>query len=313
MISSQILTKPYVKLSITIGAIIALLVLYSCGKKAEGAGKANLGQVTELSWDFAQSPFGKTHAVVLVPKSSRNTKFPVLIALHGQGESRKSPKAGAKGWAYDYGMIKAVKRLSEPPLTKDDFGNMITDSRLNWFNKTLKERSFRGLIVACPYLPDRFRRNNLYEDTDKYGSFLINTLLPKTYKETPAQGTTKSTGIDGVSLGGRASVIIGLTNPHTFGAVGGIQAAFGEDQAGEIASLVEQARKKNPKMTFRIMSSRLDRYKQVTERISSELTQTNVKHQMDIVEGNHSYEFNRGPGVYEMLLYYDRVLRGERY
>jgi len=57
----------------------------------------------------------------------------------------------------------------------------------------------------------------------------------------------------------------------------------------------------------------LDRYKQVTERISSELTQTNVKHQMDIVEGNHSYEFNRGPGVYEMLLYYDRVLRGERY
>ena len=25
-----------------------------------------------------------------------------------------------------------------------------------------------------------------------------------------------------------------------------------------------------------------------------------------------SYEFNRGPGVYEMLLFHDRVLRGDR-
>jgi hypothetical protein len=29
------------------------------------------------------------------------------------------------------------------------------------------------------------------------------------------------------------------------------------------------------------------------------------------VPGPHDYEFNRGPGAYEMLMFHDRVLRGQ--
>jgi hypothetical protein len=31
----------------------------------------------------------------------------------------------------------------------------------------------------------------------------------------------------------------------------------------------------------------------------------------DLVLGPHDYDFNRGPGGIEMLLFHDRVLRGE--
>jgi hypothetical protein len=80
-----------------------------------------------------------------------------------------------------------------------------------------------------------------------------------------------------------------------------------------IAELVKTARAENPKLRFRLMSSVKDRFLEVTTQISDALDQRKERHQLDIVRGNHSYEFNRGPGVYEMLLYYDRILRGESF
>jgi enterochelin esterase-like enzyme len=274
--------------------------------------KAETSPVTELTWEYPSSPFGPTVVAVAVPKSASSTnRMPVLIALHGQGEARKMPAAGARGWFDDYSMLRAFSRLMAPPLNRDDFGGMVDDVRLDILNGSLKKKPYRGVIVVCPYLPDKFRSKHLYEDSKKYSDFLIRTVLPRVYKETAALGTVASTGIDGVSLGGRASVIVGLTHPETFGAVGGTQAAFRDDQVEETAALVSTARKKNPKLAFRLISSDGDRFKGVTLTLSAALKLRNEAHQVDIVKGDHSYEFNRGPGGLEMLLYYDSVLRGE--
>jgi len=36
-----------------------------------------------------------------------------------------------------------------------------------------------------------------------------------------------------------------------------------------------------------------------------------VAHGFALVVGTHSYQFNRGPGALEMLLFHSRVLRGQ--
>jgi iron(III)-salmochelin esterase len=268
--------------------------------------------VNELTWKYRDTAFGPSQVVVTVPKTaSAQNRMPVLIALHGQGESRKKPSLGARGWPDDYKMLRAFRRLAAPPLRAADFGKMVTAERLDMLNATLKKQPYRGIIVVCPYLPDRFRADTLYKEAAEYGDFLINTVLPRVYKETPALGTASSTGIDGVSLGGRVSVTVGLTHPETFGAVGGIQAAFRQSQAKEIAGAAARAKAHNPNIRLRIMSSEKDRFLKVTRLLSTELTKQGVPHRTDIVKGNHSYEFNRGPGVYEMLIYYDKILRGE--
>lgn len=269
---------------------------------------------TSLTLEFDTAEFGPLPVVVTIPKAaSTKNPMPVLIALHGQGESRKSPKRGARGWPEDYGMIRAFSRLHAPPLTSDDFGGMVETERLCRLNRSLETNPFRGIIVISPYLPDRFRAKQLHREAEQYGRILVNQVLPKVHLETPSMRVSEATAIDGVSLGGRASVVAGLLHPKTFGAVGGIQAAFGKKQVAATVDLVKQARKINPKMKFRLMSSYKDRFLKVTRLMSHALHREGESHRLDVVKGNHSYEFNRGPGVYEMLLYYDRVLRGERF
>jgi iron(III)-salmochelin esterase len=188
---------------------------------------------------------------------------------------------------------------------------MVDDARLAALNGALRKKPHRGVIVVCPYLPDRFRSDGLYEDAARYGDFLVGTVLPRVYAETPAIGTAATTGIDGVSLGGRAAVVVGLTHPNAFGAVGGIQAAFGMAQVEKIAALAKSARAKAPKLALSLVSSDADRFLEVTKALSAALTRDGVAHRLLIAEGEHGREFNRGPGVYEMLVYYDRILRGE--
>ncbi|MBN2340610.1 MAG: esterase [Deltaproteobacteria bacterium] len=268
--------------------------------------------VDTREWHFDQTAMGPIHVIATVPNDASDTrKMPVLIALHGQGESRKTPVMGARGWPFDYGMVQAMNRLAHPPLTTDDFGDMVTPERLQTLNRSLAERPYRGIIVVSPYLPDEFRSKRLLQDAEAYGAFITDQLLPKVFAETPAFTDPAHIGIDGVSLGGRASISIGLSHPKVFGAVGGTQAAFGVGQAPMIVGWLKEARRTSPALRFRIISSVKDKFKDFTEALSSQLDQANLSHQMDIVQGNHSYEFNRGPGVYEMLLYYDRTLRNE--
>lgn len=258
-------------------------------------------------WHFPETGLGPTAVHITIPDSDVSSRrYPVLIALHGRGEALKTPEQGARGWPSDYGMLHALKRLSSPPLTENDFGQMVTQERLKIINRTLSNRPYRGLIIVSPYIPNQFGRH-LQSDANIYGRFLTQTLLPKIYLELPATGTVADTAIDGVSLGGRAAIVIGLTHPAQFGAVGGIQAALGATQIQMVVRLLESARQQNPHLAFRLLSSTEDVYRDVTVTLSQKLLDAGLPHEMAIVEGNHSYEFNRGPGVFEMLLYYNRI------
>jgi hypothetical protein len=248
--------------------------------------------------------------VISIPKSDGAARFPVLVALHGRGESRKGRRRGARGWLDDYQLGRAISRLAAPPLLESDFEQFVTSDRLARLNQGLAEHPYAGLIIVCPFLPDVLKGESAFKQTAPLARFIVDVLLPRVYAETPALGTAASTGIDGVSLGGRAALLVGLTRPLAFGSVAGLQAAMDAKELERIADLGARALGQNPRLVLRLLTSDEDHFQDVNEQLSAMLGGRSVRHELTRVVGTHSYRFNRGPGSLEMLIFHDRVLRG---
>lgn len=267
---------------------------------------------SERTWHYPSTGLGPSEVVVLVPDSATKERpAPVVVAFHGRGESLKGPKAGARGWVDDYAIGDAAARLSSGKLRAEDLLGFVTDARLAQLNAALAERPYRGVIVVCPFLPDVLKRERTMSDAELLARFVVDTVLPRVYRETPAIGTAESTGVDGVSLGGRASLLVGFARPAAFGVVSGLQPALDESEAPSIAELAKAARAKNPRLRLRLLTSDGDYFLDSTLELARELEARGVPRRLDVVTGPHSYEFNRGPGDYELLLFHDRALRGE--
>jgi enterochelin esterase-like enzyme len=179
-------------------------------------------------------------------------------------------------------------------------------------NRGLNQEPYQGLIVACPYTPDILRGDDPFPKAEPMARFVTEQLLPRLYQETPALGAPGATGIDGVSLGGRTAISVGLLRPLAFGAVSSLQAAFDPENAGRIAFRAKKALGENPALKLRLLTSSADFFLPAHRVISQALRAAQVPHELVVVPGRHDYDFNRGPGAYEMLIYHDRVLRGKR-
>jgi acetyl esterase/lipase len=266
----------------------------------------------ELSWRFEQGPFGPTDVVIVVPPvPDAAARFPVLVAFHGRGESSKGSVRGARGWLDDYLLGRAVARLEHPPLEANDFEGYVTAERLEQINGALRARPYAGLIVVCPFLPDVLSGERAWVEGERLAAFVVDTLLPRVYAKTPALATAASTGVDGVSLGGRAALLVGLSRPRAFGSVGSLQAALDVSEVERFAALAAQGLAQNPALALRLLTSDEDYFRSQNQALSAALRARAVPHALAQVKGTHSYAFNRGPGVLEMLLFHSRVLRGQ--
>ena len=265
---------------------------------------------TEVTWVYDSTPVGPMQIVVRLPARRAGQRFPVLIAMHGRGEAMKGPAHGARGWVDDYGLVAALGRLHAPPLVPKDLEALAAPERLARLNAALVDRAFGDLVVVCPYTPDILAGDRAFSAALPLARFLVDELLPRVNRETPSLGTAASTGIDGVSLGGRAALLVGLERAESFGAVAALQAAFDSADAPELARRAKRAREKNPKLSIRLLTSEGDFFLRANKNISKAFGEAGVPHELRVVPGPHDYVFNRGPGVYEMLLFHDRVLRG---
>ena len=264
----------------------------------------------ELSWRFEKGPFGPSDVLISVPARLPGERFPVLVAFHGRGESQKGSRRGARGWFEDYELGRAIARLGQPPLSKGDFQGYVSDARLEQLNADLHQRPYAGLIVVCPFLPDVLKGAAAFVEMEPLGRFIVEELLPRVYDKTPALGTSRSTGVDGVSLGGRAALLVGLGRPLAFGSVGAIQAALDAKEIARFVELALRARAQNPQLALRLLTSDEDYFLAQNVALSAALTERALPHQLMRALGTHSYRFNRGPGGLEMLLFHDRALRG---
>ncbi len=265
----------------------------------------------ELTWTFEVPRLGRIDVVVMMPPRRVTDRFPMLIALHGRGEAQRGPVRGARGWVDDYALPRATQRLVAPPLTAKDFEGFVTQERLQAINQELSRRPYRGLVVLCPYTVDVLAGDRPFDSVKPYAQFLLEELVPRAKGSLPVLGQPSDLGIDGVSLGGRVAVLSGLLHPTAFGAAAGLQAAFDADDAPSLAKLATVARAKNPRLTLGLLTSDGDFFLRANRAISAELRRYGIDHRFLVVPGPHDYAFNRGPGVLEMLLFHDRVLRSE--
>lgn len=257
-------------------------------------------EVIDLALDHPTFP---ARAVVIVPRPPPAAKLPLLVALHGMGETT-DPVTGANGWLRAYELDAALDALHHPPLDDDDFRGLVTADQLTGLNAALVARPYEGLIVACPYLPKEIGGAVSFDD---YARFLGDVLLPRVRAVAPALADPRSTGIDGVSLGGVTALTIGALRPDLFGAVGALQPAiYGLESVERIAADLARSIGKRP---LRLTTSEGDVYRDAIVALDQKLVERKVAHDFSIYPGPHDYIWNKGPGALEMLLWHDRTLR----
>jgi enterochelin esterase-like enzyme len=258
--------------------------------------------IERIEWKFPDEYGGPKQAVVLLPQKPRSEPLPILIALHGMGETI-TPETGARGWPTIYQLERTMSRMFCPPLTKEDFGNLVTDQRLAQVNLELEKQPFQGMAVLCPYVPATLWQPNI----EGYAKWLTERLLVRARSELPVSKLVRATGIDGVSLGGWAALHIGITHPEAFYSLGTLQAAVSDyGNVDNYAWLIRQNLKGRP---LHIVTSTYDNYRWSLSQLDAELTQMKIAHDFLLTEGPHDYPWNKGPGGIEMLLWHDRHLR----
>jgi enterochelin esterase-like enzyme len=267
-----------------------------------GPSAAPAGEPFEVrDWQMGPAFGTLARCVVLVPRQAAARRTPLLVALHGAGET-VDPRTGAHGWLDSYALGTAYRRLLAPPLVRDDLRGLVTPARLETLNAELRHRPFGGLVVACPYVPRSVGRE---VPVEVYGRWLGEVLLPRLRRETPASSRPSATGIDGVSFGGALALRLGLARPELFGAIGTLQPALHEDEIEDLAVEIGGRLAGRP---LRLVTSTEDQFRHPVEALHAALERRRIPHQQLLTEGPHSYRWNRGPGAVEMLLWHDRVL-----
>jgi hypothetical protein len=225
--------------------------------------------------------------------------LPVLVALHGAGEARRGRGRGHLGWPRDYALGNAFEALLRGRLRSSDYGEMVDAAHLRRRNRALRSRAFAGLVVVAPYTPNLLPEPVGAPSIAAYGDWIAGPLLAAVRARVSCASSVA--GIDGVSLGGRMSLEVGLTHRETFASVGAIQPAV-RGHVPEIAALLDAAHAP----ALRLLSSEADPFLTATRQLSAAWTAT--PHELLVLPGPHDYAFNRGPGAIELLFFHERAL-----
>jgi hypothetical protein len=232
---------------------------------------------------------------------------PLLVALHGRGEAGHGLDVGAGAWPNEYQLDRVHRRLLSPPITAGDLLEMTNASRLERLNASLSAAPYRGIGLACPYTPHL--ADTSVEGARPFGRFVIDQLLPELRSATGSTADRRATGIDGVSMGGRLALWVGLSHPEIFGVVGALQPALRAEEAPLVSELARAAMAR-AKVSLRLVTSEEDYFLAAVRAVSERLRADGVEHELLVIPGTHGYDFNRGPGGADMLLWHERVQRG---
>lgn len=299
----------------------AALALGACSKTSPPApgttGPAPVPPPAGGAWKQASFPVGPDtpegeRAFLLQPwpegsAAPEPAARPLLVALHGRGEAGRGLDVGAGAWPNDYQLDRIHRRLLSPPLSARDLLDMTSVARLDRLNASLSAAPYKGIGLACPYTPNLPDRS--VEGARAFGRFVIDQLLPRLRSETGSTADRRATGIDGVSMGGRLALWVGLSHPEVFGVVGALQPALQAEEAGLVSELARAANAKAP-VRLRLVTSEEDYFLPAVRAVSERLRADGVEHELLVIPGTHGYDFNRGPGGADMLLWHERVQRG---
>jgi hypothetical protein len=247
---------------------------------------------------------------LLVPKHVGTRKVPLLVALHGLGETHDQ-RLGAHAWVERYGLGSCYDRLLAPPITRvDPKVRHFTDERLAELNQLLKAQPFRGLAIACPFTPNVYKAPAGREATlEAYAAWLTEVVIPRARKEAHVFTDAAHTYLDGCSLGGYVGIEVFLRKPTHFGAWGSVQGALGAHRVPGYADKLAELVRTHGSRHLHIETSTADSFREVNEALSKALTKKGVAHDFTMPPGPHNQPFLRDSGTLEMLLWHDRLPR----
>lgn len=258
-----------------------------------------------LSFEASSDIPDGEEALLFAPDGS--SAWPTLVALHGRGEAGRGLSAGSHGWRDDYDLEAMHEALLTQRLSTDAAHGFLSDERLGAIDASLASSHYAGVSVVCPYTP--VVSDPSPAGAEPFGRFVVGPLLAAVAKARGTSVERARTGIDGVSMGGRLALLVGLAHPEVFGSIGALQPAIRVEEASDLADLASRAREKIP-FAMRLVSSDGDPFLEAVRAFSSALDQKKVPHGLVITAGPHDYVWNKGPGSAEMLSFHERALRG---
>lgn len=262
-----------------------------------------------LDLEFEQEPQLARRCRVVVPRGSFEEPLPVLVLLHGLAETR-DPGVAVDAWLSLYGLAGAWQRLRAGK-TGCDKQKSFSDAEARILDEALVKRPFRGMVVACPFMPNPHAfHGGSRAMLAGYAKWLRDALLPQVRGRIPkASHSRDATGIAGVSLGGFAALELGLRAPDVFATVGTVQGAFGAGMAQNYARQIAELDPKSLRGAY-VATSAEDPYRAANERLYRELGLRGVPARLSVRRGPHSQAWLREIGTLETLLWHDRALRG---
>jgi hypothetical protein len=245
-------------------------------------------------------------ALVLTPRRlTRKGGFPVLVLLHGLAETA-SESLGLKAWSDRYGLVDAEARLRRGSVERASPNRYLSAERAAAIDAELRRRPYAGLVLVCPFTPNVYKGGATVIALDRYADWVTNALLPAVYGSSPVRRDPMSTAIDGCSLGGYVALEVFLRKPEAFGAIGGVQAAYGERMAEVYVRRLGEAVSKVGKRAVHIETSVWDPSLAAHRVLSEKLERAGVANDLAVLPGGHDQNFLREIGTLEMLLWHDR-------
>ncbi len=258
----------------------------------------------EVNYRFESPRLGPIPVLVRVPAFQPPARLPVLIVLHGRGEAQKSPERGARAFIDDYALEQSWQWLTAEPHARIAPPDVPPTFR-KAVESQLDAQPFRGMVVVMPYLPDRFKGPEVFANAPEYARVLAE-VIERVKAELPVRQEPQAWALDGISLGGRVAMACAPELATHIGAQGAVQAAIDERELALFAELLDKARKRNPELRHTLATSEHDYFRGVLEQHHQLLQRRLLTHDWVVLPGDHSYAFNRGPGVTHLLLTYDR-------
>lgn len=269
-------------------------------------------RVTEHVLVSRHTPRVRQHVVVVAPADAPAAsaasaasaesipRYPGLVALAGLGEARRGNKAGAWGWVQMYGLLPAIEALMRGVLTVKDAQGLITGDRLAAWNAELAGTPYRGLVIVCPF-PSNDRASH---------RFIVEELIPWAERELPVQAGRWA--IDGISLGGGISSVVGFENPDVFSSIGSLQGAVTQGRRPAVERAIARWATDRAggwsTRSIQVITSRGDGFRPALTDFHNWLDKRRIEHHFEVLPGRHDKAFVRGPGVLRMLMFHDKAL-----
>jgi poly(3-hydroxybutyrate) depolymerase len=286
-----------------LGGLAASVVAGHAGEARGDAGDGTVAPDDLRNLRLIDSTEDGRRFVLVVPRyQNSDAPIPLGVFLHGLGETTNE-RLGAYAWVSLYGLASAWQRLARAPIERTSKRGEWTDARLAEVNAELAARPFRGIALACPFMPNPRGK----DDLDEYARWIERSLLPRCRKEAIVHPDAARTYLSGVSLGGYVSLEILARKPDLFGAWAGLQTAIGTWAAPGYADKLARAPARPKSML--ILTSSLDHWRASSEALDAALSAKKIDHVFRVIPGPHDQPWLREAGSIEALHWLDALDR----